>query len=63
MKMEKFYLLVVVVLCFTFIVRLFSLFRKKDNGNQKLIETEISNIERDVSVRELKYCFSWLKKL
>ena len=48
MKMEKIYLLVVMGLCFIFIVRLFSLFRKKDNGNQKLIETKISNIERDV---------------
>ena len=53
MKMEKFYLLVVVVLCFTFIVRLFSLFRKKDNGNQKLIETEIFNTERNISNKKV----------
>ena len=51
--MEKFYLLVVVVLCFIFIVRLFSLFRKKDNGNQKLIETEIFNPERNISNKKV----------
>ena len=51
--MEKIYLLLVVVFCFIFIVRLFSLFRKKDNGNQKLIETEISNIERDISNKKV----------